>query len=174
MKKYLLGAIIVVLVALLLKTNEMEVRKALNLPIPLGSTTSYSMDEFKEKYGWGISDFKFNDDDQTFSCLFSTDENTTLNINSQFIIEKITFPSYNLMPEIMNAKSYGDAAIVQPQSQMGLTTQIGKNNWGIGTYRAVLNIRNNQRLYHWVVIYKVDASMKINHIEEKMIEGIKF
>lgn len=49
-----------------------------------------------------------------------------------------------------------------------------KHGWRMGMYRAVLNMGDDERQYHWVVIYSVDRNLRIRHIQEKIFVGQAF
>lgn len=173
LKKYFPLIIIVLLLILLLRTFEMEIRGALHLPSHIGSINSYSMVEFKKEHGWGITDFHFNKEAQTFTYVVSTGKNNELYLNREFVVEKIPFVDYSLRPEIMNQVSKKEEMFIGVNEVSRSIVNLRGENWGVGTYRAVLNLRENKRQFHWIVIYKVDGLFNVNVVGDKMIEGYK-
>jgi len=171
-KKHFPFIIIVIILMIIFRTNETKIRDAFNLPKSAGSTTSYTMEEFKTKHGWGISEFYFDSDAQTFSYMVSTGQNSELYLNSQFIVEKIPFSNFSLSPEIMNAKSKGDEINIGPNEVRNLVVNLTGESWGAGTYRAVLNLRKGDKRFHWMVIYDVGGVSKVYSIKDMMFEGV--
>ena len=171
LKKYFPLIIVVLLLILLLRTFEMEIREALHLSNQIGSINSYSMAEFKNEHGWGITDFHFNKEAQTFTYVVSTGNNNELYLNSQFVVEKIPFPDFSLRPEIMNQASKGEEMFIGVNEVNRSIVNLRGENWGVGTYRAVLNLRENKQQFHWIVIYKVDGLFNVTVIGDQMVEG---
>ncbi len=128
---------------------------------------------FQEQYGWRITDFYFDEKNRSFSYTLSTGPNNELYLNNHFIIEKIPYPEYYVNPEIMKRYPSENEAYLRPNEASRMTLYLNDENWGIGTYRAILNIREKNQQYHWVVLYKVDALFNVSIIGDRMIVGYR-
>jgi len=170
MKKYIPFAVITLLLALLFRTNEQEIRQALNLPMAAGSVQSYSMADFQQQFGWGISDLRINEENQTFSYVVTTGPEKTLYLNKRFLVDSLSAVDFTLRPEAMNYRSE-DEWMITPNDQVLMSALTEKRGWRMGMYRAVLNMWDDERQYHWVVIYSVDRNLRISHIQEKIFVG---
>jgi hypothetical protein len=171
-KKHFPFIIVVVLLMIFFRMNETKIRDAFNLPKSAGSSASYSMEEFKKKHGWGISEFYFDSDAQTFSYNVYNGGNSDLYLNNQFIVERIPYSNFSLRPEIMNVKSKGDEIHIGPNEVRNLVVNLTRESWGAGTYRAVLNLRKEDKRFHWMVIYDVGGVSKVYSIKDMMFEGV--
>lgn len=133
----------------------------------LFKSNALTLDEFREKQGWGIENLQLLEDQSGIEFTIANDDKDIYSPN-RYWYTSISIKSYS-MKLSLRAKIDDEPLTLLPHTTGIYSVPMGNDRIGTGIRQALTKFRVDGNDYYWVILYNVDSKQKISDLESRIL-----